>query len=359
MKVAAHNDGPDLRGSEKQLLLIARGLAACQHDVAASCRSGSAIEAALAAAGIRTTPVRPRGDLDLYHALRFSRWLTREQPDVLFLTSWKRVPITVAAARGARVPRIVLRLGLVRRLPASGAKLLRYRTALERIDAIVLNSQDAANTWLETAPWFDPGRVRIVHNAIEPLHATPLDRRSLGVPAEARLILTAAGLEKRKGIGTLLQAIALLPPSVHAAIAGTGPEQDALRMQAAQLGIQDRVHWLGFRDDVPALLATANAFVLPSLHDSFASSILEAMIAGLPIVTTTGSGVSYALGATAACGPAGWLVPPDVPATLAGAITQALSSDARVRGEEARRRAHEWFGVERMVSHYESILKGD
>ena len=358
MKVATHNDGPVVRGSERQLLLIARGLVARNHDIAASCRAGGAVQAALAKEGVRTTGIRPRGDLDLYHAIRFSRWLSREKPDALLLTSWKRVPVAVAAARGAGVPRIVLRLGLVRRLPTSGPRLLRYRAALERVDALVLNSQDAAKLWIETAPWFDPQRVHIVHNAIDAVCAAPLDRRTIGVPAEARLVLTAASLERRKGIGTLLEAITKLPASVHAAIAGDGPERETLRRQAAELGIQNRVHWLGFRDDVPALLATSNAFVLPSRHDSFASSILEAMMAGLPIVTTAGTGVSYALEATDAHGPAGWLVQPDAPDALAGAITEALSSDAVARGEEARRRAREWFDIDRMVSHYESILQG-
>lgn len=358
MRIAVHNDGPELRGSEKQLLLIARGLAARKHDVVASCRAGSAIAAALAQAGVRTTTVRPRGDLDLFSAMRFSRWLRREKPDALLLTSWKRVPVAVMAARGARVPRIVLRLGLVRPLPASGSKLLRYRTALQYVDALILNSQDAADAWAESAPWFAAERVYIVNNAIEPARATPIDRHTLGVPAEASLLLCAAGLEKRKGIGTLLEAVANLPVTVHAIIAGSGPEEKVLRARAAELGVQDRVHWLGFRNDVPALMATVNVFVLPSRHDSFASSILEAMVAGLPIVTTTGSGVSQVLGPTMDHGPAGWLVTPDSPDELVGAIGSALSSDGVVRGEEARRRACAWFDVERMIDRYESILQG-
>lgn len=356
LKVAVHNDGPELRGGERQLLLIARGLAARQHDVAVSCRAGSAIESALATAGIRTTRIRPRGDLDVLSAVRFRRWLKREQPDVLFLTSWKRVPVAVMAARTAGVQRIVVRLGLVKAIPSSGQKYVRYRTALEHVDALILNSQDSASAWRETAPWFDDSRVHVIPNAIEPLCAAPLDRRTLGVPAEARLLLAVAGLEKRKGIATLLDAMALLPSNVHVLIAGTGPDRDALRARADRLGIAQRVHWLGFRDDVPALMATANAFVLPSRRDSFASSVLEAMMAGLPIVTTTGCGVSHALGATAEHGPAGWLVTPDEPDQLAKAIAEAISSDAVVRGAEARRRACEWFHPERMISSYENIL---
>jgi len=356
LKVAVHNDGPELRGGERQLLLIARGLAARRHDVAVSCRAGSAIESALATAGIRTTCIRPRGDLDVLSAVRFRRWLKRERPDVLFLTSWKRVPVAVMAARTAGVRRIVVRLGLVKEIPSSGQKYVRYRSALEHVDALILNSQDSASAWRETAPWFDDARVHVVPNAIEPLCAAPLDRRTLGVPAEARLLLAVAGLEKRKGIATLLDAMATLPNNVHVLIAGTGPDGDALRARADRLGIGHRVHWLGFRDDVPALMATANAFVLPSRRDSFASSVLEAMMAGLPIVTTTGCGVSHALGATAEHGPAGWLVTPDDPDQLAAAIAEAISSDAVVRGAEARRRACEWFHPDRMIASYENIL---
>lgn len=358
MKVAAHNDGTELRGSEKQLLMIVRGLIARGHGITVSCRSGSPTETALCAYGIRSTRIRPHGDLDLYHAARFYRWLTTEAPDALLLTSWKRIFIAVAAARRAHVPRIIVRLGIVRRMPASGSRHLRYRSAFDHVDALVVNSRDVADAWLETATWFDSSRLHIVPNAVEPVTAAPLDRRTLGIPAGARLLVTVAGLEKRKGIGTLLDALPRLPAIVHAAIAGDGPERDALQTQAAALGVHNRVHWLGHRTDVPALLATANAFVLPSRQDSIANSVLEAMMAGLPVVATEGTGVTAALSAADARGPAGWVVPVDNADALAHAIAEALSSDAVARGDEARRRAKEWYGVDRMVARYETILRG-
>ena len=113
MKIAIHADGPTIRGNERQVLLIASGLHARGHAVVVSCRGGTPVEAAFHEAGIRTSPVRPRGDADLYHALRFVAWLRRERPDAVLLTSWNRAFVAGWCAHRASVPRVVLRLGAV------------------------------------------------------------------------------------------------------------------------------------------------------------------------------------------------------------------------------------------------------
>jgi glycosyltransferase involved in cell wall biosynthesis len=113
------------------------------------------------------------------------------------------------------------------------------------------------------------------------------------------------------------------------------------------------MHLLGLRDDVADLLASADAFVLPSRSEGLPLALLEAMFAGLPIVATRVGEVPAAL----ADGDAGLLVEPGHPGELAGAIDRLLRDAelARRLGGRARVRALAEFDVTRMAARYESL----
>ncbi len=102
--------------------------------------------------------------------------------------------------------------------------------------------------------------------------------------------------------------------------------------------------------------------MLSSRNEGMANVMLEAMAAGTPVVATDVSGVRAALGAGADGPPAGWIVPPEDPAALAAALAEALADlragggEAARRAAEARRRARERFGVERMLDEVERVL---
>ena len=359
MRLIAHNDGRELRGSERQLVHIARGLRERGHDVLVSCRAGAPLEAELARAGVETTGRRPRGALALPSVWVFRGLISRSRPDAVLLTSWKRLATGAWAARSAGVPRVVARLGIVRAMPPGGVSAGRLRRALEcSVDVLVVNSDAVAHAWLDSAPWFAADRLRVIRNGVEGARGHPgALRRELELPAGARLIACVAGLEKRKGIDLLLRALTELPHDVHAAIAGEGTERGALGALAAQLGVASRVHWLGMRSDVPDLLAAADAFVLPTRQDSIPNALLEAMALGVPVVTTAGNGAEEALGPRDGRASAGWIVRAEDPHALAVAANEALAGAAAERKEAFWRAAH-WFGIPRMVSEYEAVLFG-
>jgi glycosyltransferase involved in cell wall biosynthesis len=139
-------------------------------------------------------------------------------------------------------------------------------------------------------------------------------------------------------------------------IEGGGAYLDALERQASQLGVRDRVRFLGRRDDVPALLAAADALVLPSWQEGLPLVVLEAMAAGVPVVATSVGGTPEAV----VDGETGLLVPPrDVPA-LTAAIDTLLDDPERARrlGEAGRRRVRERFdaaeSTRRILGLYEA-----
>ena len=170
-------------------------------------------------------------------------------------------------------------------------------------------------------------RITVIHNAVEARAPEPRDdalRARLDVRDDRALVLTVARLEEQKGITHLLDAAVLLPDVVFA-IAGDGPERERLAAKAASLGLSERVRWLGHRDDVPALLAAADLFVLPSLNEGLPLAAMEAMLAGVPIVATDAGGT----GEIVRDGVTGLLVPPGDARALSEAIRALLGDRAR------------------------------
>jgi len=202
--------------------------------------------------------------------------------------------------------------------------------------------------------WIPPARILTIPNGVRhvrPQRVALRDELSLG-PGD-RLLVSVGNLYPVKGHQHLIDALARLAerhPQLHLAIAGRGELEGALAARARDHGLQGRVHLLGLRSDIPALLAAADLFVLPSLSEGLPLALLEAMFAGCPIVASDVGEVSAAL----ADGRAGILVEPGHPAALAAAIDGLLNDPnrARVLGEGARARATMEYGIGQMSRRY-------
>ncbi len=361
MKIVCHNGSRTWSGNENMLALLAEGLRDRGHLVIISCVGGSVVEQRLRSRGFRTSRIRPRGDLDLLSAIRFGRWLRREQPDALLLTSWKRMPVGAWAGKRAGVPRIVARLGIRHTLPKSGLKrlaLLRY------VDRYTANSDEVRSALLESAPGLSPDCVYLVPNGVPPIPPATNDfRQELQVGPDTRLILGAGRVEYRKGFDLLIRAFAELGQSdVRLVIAGDDSDSQNQRELARSLGLEERIHWLGHRDDFYDVLHCCDVFALSSRKEGSPCVMLEALAAGIPVVATAVGGVPAALAATEGRPAAGRIVPTeDVPA-LAEAIQRTLAElgQAGSRTEVARiegmERARTRFTVARMVEEVEKVL---
>jgi glycosyltransferase involved in cell wall biosynthesis len=186
----------------------------------------------------------------------------------------------------------------------------------------------------------------------------PTLRAELRLRADDRLLVSIGNLYPVKGHEYLLEAIARLNDrhaTVHLAIAGRGLLADTLAAHARDLGIGDRVHLLGLRSDVSAVLAAADIFVLPSLSEGLPLALLEAMFAGCPIVASDVGDIGRALDS----GAAGLLVPPGDAPALAAALDSLLGDPARAGelGGRAARRAAAEYDVRHMVRRYTAIYE--
>jgi glycosyltransferase involved in cell wall biosynthesis len=150
----------------------------------------------------------------------------------------------------------------------------------------------------------------------------PLDRASLNTAADAKVLLTLSRLHEKKGLDTFLHALRDLPGCVGW-LAGDGPLQAQLEKLAMDLGIAERVRFLGWRTDRSALLRAADVCVLPSRYEPFGNVILEAWAAKTPLVACASAGPA----AHIQDGVTGLLTPIDDVAALRSALDHVISDE--------------------------------
>lgn len=118
-------------------------------------------------------------------------------------------------------------------------------------------------------------------------------RREIGVPEGAFLLLSVGELNENKNHQIIIKALAKLNrPDVHYAIAGRGDKYDALVQLAAELGVSRQAHLLGYRTDIAELNCAADAFCFPSYREGLGLAAIEAMICGLPLITSNVHGIN-------------------------------------------------------------------
>ncbi len=175
-------------------------------------------------------------------------------------------------------------------------------------------------------------------------------RRALGAGAEPVWLFAGSGFA-RKGLDVALRALAAGGPrAARLWVAGADPP-DPWRRLARRLGVEERVRFLGFRRDLPALCAAADALVLPTRYDAFANVCLEAAAAGLPVATSRANGAAELL---LGCGPAP--LEPEDASGFAAALDALSERTARERWGEAARAVAERHGWDTHVAALRALF---
>lgn len=195
----------------------------------------------------------------------------------------------------------------------------------------------------------------------DPAHTQATLRAELQLPDSAPLIGTVAILRMKKGYQDLIAAIPRVlaaVPDAHFVFAGDGPQRQNIEHALTTAGLNERVHLLGLRRDIPQVLKSLDLFVLPTHQEALGTSYIEAQAMGVPVIGTRVGGVP----ATMIEGRTGLLVPPHDPAALAEAIIALAADPARRHAMSAACRA--WVlseytvqkMAERMHALYEQVL---
>jgi glycosyltransferase involved in cell wall biosynthesis len=377
-------NGTDFGGTETALLQLAVRLQARGHEVEVlSIKRPGRIAAQLEAAGV------PVATLDMADADSLAQ-LARGT-----LALWRRI-------RGRRVDVVqsfLPRANVMSRVANRFGARARHVSCERSTDFNRSRQVQRLNRW--TAPWTDrvlavssavrdvvvhrdglpEERVSVLGNGLDldALDAVPrVDvRGELGLPPEALLLCSVGRLVRDKGHAYLLQAFAQgleRWPAAHLVLVGEGPEEARLRDDTSRLRLDGRVHFLGFREPVAAVLKGCDVFVLPSLEEGFPVTVLEAMACGLPVVASDVGGVADVV----ARGRTGLIVPAaerwdggtrdaahadGLAARPVEALRDALAAlvadaPARVRmGRNGRRRVESHFSLDHVVTSLEALYR--
>lgn len=204
-------------------------------------------------------------------------------------------------------------------------------------------------------------RVRVIYNGIDLRHRGEPGRNlglldSVRIPRSAQIVGTVGNLYPVKGHLDLIRAARTIlerRPATHLVILGRGALHDTLVAEAEALGLRDRVHLLGYREDVNEWLATMDVFAMPSLSEGLPLSLLEAMSSGVPVVVTDVGGMPEVV----QDGETGFVVPPGNVGALADRISFLLGDPARAArmGVAARELVADRFQLDRMVAQYRDL----
>ena len=372
MKILQTNLHPGWGGQAASVLMVSRGLAARGYRVVVAAPRGSFLAQRSREARLPTyeelafRKTKYLGSA-MRDAVRLSWHLRRECYDLLHAHGSQDLWTCVAARKMARV-----RLPLVftrhntKRVHTHFANRWLYR---RQVDHLVVDNASVLERYA----------VLIRRGALKREHATPVDlayrsdrfhpgvdsgrvRSELGVEAGSPLVGVIGRLVHDKAQDDFLRAACHVldrRPDTRFVLAGIGPQEAEYRDLARHLGIGDSVHFLGFRNDIPEIIAALTVSVLPSVDCDASSTVLkESLACGVPAVATSIGGAREIL----RDGETGLVVPPRDPRRMADAILSLLDDPARARemGRRGSIDVSRRFTPERLtadtIAVYESVL---
>jgi len=342
-------------GLEKVTIDLSMGLRERGHHVIVCCLEGLGDLYKDDLGGVEVISLNKKPGLDLRLPFRLAMRARRNKTDVIHTHNPGPLVYGTIAGKLAHVPAIInTRHG---RAPKT------YIGSLWAMNnAIAAISHDAKGE-LVKVNHIEPGKVRVVHNGIdlEGFDNSPNDhlneKKKLGLD-DTFVIGTVSRLAWEKDQASLIAAfekVQALEPRVRLVFVGDGNLRHELEHQARRSGIEDKVIFLKFRDDVNSIIRSFDVFVLPSLMEGISISLLEAMASRLPVVVTDVGGNPEVV----TDNETGILVPPKAPEKLQKAIVRLFNDKALARrlGEAGRKQVEEKFTIDNMVSEYEKVYE--
>ena len=356
------NDQSTWRGGEQQVFYLLKGLKDrdCRAELVA--QPGSVLAERARATGITVHPIRMRGEADLFAVRRIAGLISRERFDIVHMHASHSHALGCMACAFNRLPLCIVSrrvINPIRRYPWSPS-ILKYRWRVDHYIAISEAVKDVL-----AAGGVDRKKVSIVHSGVEPRSGPDSHieaRRSLGIPADAKLVGNVGALVDHKGQRFLVEAVPLVlrdMPSTKFIIVGDGELRGFLQALASQLGVDGAIMFPGFQSGANRYISALDIFVAPSLMEGLNTSILDAMMLQRSVIGTTVGGIPEIIENEKT----GLLVPPKDARKLADAILDLLANAEKAENLAlaGHRKAMDKFTADRMIEGtiavYENLLK--
>jgi glycosyltransferase involved in cell wall biosynthesis len=348
----------EINGAFKHLRYLATRLPADRFDThVIALRASQAAVDTLRRAGVEPVVIGWRGKLDIVAFCRARRQIKRCKPDLIHFWSLQSDNyFALATTRAAGVKRKVVsvRGGTDRGLPVGS------RWIVKRIDKFVVSGTMIRHQCL--AAGMSPNKLATIMDGVCPVGESPISQpellAELGLPSDAKLIAYIGSLTLEKRLKELIWAIDQLKAvgtAAHLLIVGDGPLRNALERYSRLNRVDDRVHFLGFRDDLTRFLSHVDVLWQPGAGQGQSNAILEAMRAGIPVVAADAAGNRELVVA----GETGYLVPLRERAGFARCTLPLLENAelAARLGADGRRRAIQFHDVDETVSQYAELYR--
>lgn len=339
MKILHTMAGGQAGGAEMAYvdLLVAQKQAGM--NVIAACRPNDQRVPMLKAAGVPVHEFPFGGIFDFKTTTGLQKLMDAERPDIVQCWMSRAAKLTPTMEGCKKIARL------------GGYYNLKY---YKDVDHFIGNTPDICR-WLTEDKKIDSSKVTHINNfaELEPIEH-PVTKSDFDTDENAFVFLAMARLHPAKGLDIALRALAKVPEAVLW-IAGEGPEEEHLKRLAGELGVEDRVRWLGWRTDRSALLKACDAVLFPSRFEPFGGTFAQAWAAKKPLVTTASQGPSQYV----THGEDALVTPIDDVDALAEAMTMVIHD--RPLGRKLVRNGligfETYFKRKNIIKNYDSLYK--
>ena len=319
MRLFQIDAGKEWRGGQRQSLLLAKEIQKKGYLLEFVVQPNSPLHEKAVEANLPVTPIKMRSEFDLIAALRLARVMKKKNCVLVHFHDAHSLAVGSYAASIAEIPLRVISRRVDFSLNKNPFSKRKYKKG---IDSIIAVSFGVKKVLIESG--IDAQVIDVVPDGIdflppEDMKKSDYLRKEFSFAPDDYLVGIVAHLADHKGHKYLIDATRILKdkaPKIKIIIVGEGPLLMELTRQTKEIQVEDIVFFLGFREDVPKILASLDLFVLSSYLEGMGSSIMDAMAHKLPVVATNVGGIPEVV----IHGKTGLLVPSRRPEVLAEAI---------------------------------------
>jgi glycosyltransferase involved in cell wall biosynthesis len=356
------DSGKEWRGGQRQSFFLVRELKRKGYPCRFYVQPNSPLYKKAEQEDLPVFPLKVRSEADVLAVLKLSRQMKKAKCVLVHSHDAHAAAVSALAAYRAKIPLRVISRRVDFPLKNNYFSKIKYR---KDIDMIIAISKGVKKVLVSSG--IDKKKIKVVPSGID---YTPFENvsskdylhRELGFNKDDFLVGIVAHLADHKGHKYLIEAAGILKkkaPRIKLIIVGKGPLRMELDQQVKKLGVEDIVLFLGFREDVPQIMASLDLFVLSSYLEGLGTSIMDAMASHLPVVATEVGGIPELV----IHEKTGLLVPPKNPAALAEAIIR-IYKDRKLAysyGENGYKVVHEKYSsramAKKVIKEYEIMAR--
>ena len=354
MNIMIFDATPHWSGGANRILLYSKELKKRGHCVTVCCLPESGLASCIAEESIPVYTLNPKSDINLLIVPKIIRLINENNIEVIDICSPKFYWVASLAGRVTKSTIILTRNVPYRK---NGVKKqinrVLYHTLVDHIIAI---SDKIKRELIED--YALPGqKITVIYDGIELNRFKQKIPETIGVTPRHYVAAVISRLDENKGLESFIHAIAEITKkieSIHFIIVGTGSIETKLKELTKKLNMSSSVIFMGFRKDIPEILAGVDITIVPSPEEGMSMSALESMASGVPVVVTSGCGLVDVIVNDIS----GSIVKPDNSLELAAGVIRLLQSDYQQAGKAARKIVEEKFALHRVVNQYELLLEG-